>query len=68
MPTVKANEREFTGKVISWLNEAISRGSYPFEAVSSEASLKTSAQTTNFPDIQIWLNRKVDYGIYIELE
>lgn len=62
MPDVKANEREFMSQVNIWLNEAISQGVYPFETVSSEASLKTSAKTTNFPDIQIWLNRKADVG------
>jgi len=56
--TVKANEREFSGQVVTWLNEAISQGSYPFEIASSEASLKVSSTETNFPDIQIWLNRK----------
>ena len=58
MSTVKANEREFSGQVVTWLNEAISQGSYPFEIASSEASLKVSSTETNFPDIQIWLNRK----------
>ncbi|MBI3753161.1 MAG: N-6 DNA methylase, partial [Deltaproteobacteria bacterium] len=62
MSTIKANEREFMSQVNIWLNEAISHGAYPFEAVSSEASLKTSAKTTNFPDIQIWLSRKSGTG------
>lgn len=45
-----------------WLNEAISQGSYSFEAASSEPSIKVSSATTNFPDIQIWLNRKAGMG------
>lgn len=62
MTTVKANEREFMSQVISWLNEAISQGSYPFEIASSEASLKVSSKGTNFPDIQIWLSRESGMG------
>lgn len=58
MTRVKTTEREFTGQVIFWLNEAISQGSYPFERASSEASLKVSSTETNFPDIQVWLNRE----------
>lgn len=50
------------GQVISWLNEAISQGSYPFDIVSSEASVKTAFTTTNFPDVQIWLNRTSNMG------
>ena len=38
MPDVKANEREFTGQVLIWLNEAISHGTYPFEIASQETS------------------------------
>lgn len=62
MPDVKANEREFASQVISWLNEAISQGSYPFEAASGEVSLKISEKKTNFPDVQIWLNREAGMG------
>ena len=62
MPTVNANEDEFKGQVITWLDEAISQGSYSFDVASSEASLKVSSTTTNFPDIQIWLNRASGMG------
>lgn len=40
MPDIKSDEREFTGQVISWLNEFITKGSYPFEVASSEHSIK----------------------------
>ena len=62
MPNVNANEREFMSQVISWLNEVISYGSYPFDIASSETSVKVSSTTTNFPDIQIWLNRASGVG------
>ncbi len=61
MPDIKSNEREFTGQVISWLNEFIRKGSYPFEVASSEHSLKVK-EKTKFPDVQIWLNRKAKQG------
>jgi len=59
---VKANEREFMSQVVSWLNEELSQGSYPFEIASSEASLKVSHEKTKFPDVQIWLNREAGVG------
>ena len=62
MPNVNANEREFMSQVISWLNEVISYGSYPFDIASSETSVKISSSTTNFPDIQIWVNRASGVG------
>ncbi len=61
MPDIKSNEREFTGQVISWLNEFITKGSYPFEVASSEPSIKVK-EKTKFPDVQIWLNRKALQG------
>ncbi len=57
-----ANEREFMGQAVSWLNEAISQESYPLDIASSEVSLKASATKTNFPDIQIWVNRAAGSG------
>lgn len=62
MPTVKANEREFMSQVISWLNEFLSSGTYPFETASSDPSIKMSGEKTKFPDVQIWLNRLAKQG------
>ncbi|MEO5359059.1 MAG: hypothetical protein H7843_01285 [Nitrospirota bacterium] len=42
MSDIISNEREFTSQVISWLNEFLKDGDYPFEAASSEHSLKIS--------------------------
>ncbi|MEW5947138.1 MAG: N-6 DNA methylase [bacterium] len=61
MTDIKSNEREFMSQVDSWLNEFLKTGSYPFEVVSSEASVKSEG-TTKFPDVQIWLNRKANQG------
>lgn len=62
MTDIKSNEREFMTQVISWLNEFLKAGSYPFEVVSSDPSVKVESKKTKFPDIQIWLNRKASQG------
>jgi len=62
MADIKANEREFSGQVVVWLNELISSGSYPFENITGETSVKTSGESTKFPDVKIWLNRSTKQG------
>jgi type I restriction-modification system DNA methylase subunit len=62
MLTVKTNEREFMSQVISWLNEFLGAGTYPFELASSDPSVKVSDKKTKFPDVQIWLNRLAQQG------
>jgi type I restriction-modification system DNA methylase subunit len=62
MAEVHSNEREFSGQVIVWLNEFIGNGSYPFENVTGETSVKALGETTKFPDVQIWLNRATKQG------
>ena len=57
MPTVKTTENEFRSQVISWLNEFIGTGTYPFEVASSDPSITVAEGETRFPDIQVWLNR-----------
>ena len=55
MPDVKSNENEFSGQVIFWLDEFLIVGSYPFDVVSSDPSVKVTEKQTKFPDVQIWL-------------
>jgi len=62
MSIVKSNEREFMSQAISWLNEFMSSGAYPFELATSEPSIKVSEKGTKFPDVQIWLNRLAHQG------
>ncbi|QNT76117.1 HsdM family class I SAM-dependent methyltransferase [Dehalogenimonas etheniformans] len=62
MPDVKSNEREFSSQVVSWLNEFISTGTYPFKDVTGETSIRTVGETTKFPDVQIWLDRSAKQG------
>ncbi|MBI5212155.1 MAG: hypothetical protein HY957_02130, partial [Nitrospirae bacterium] len=49
MPDVKSNEREFMSQVISWLNEFLKSGTYPFEVASSESSLKIAVNPPSPP-------------------
>jgi len=49
-------------QVVSWLNEFLGAGSYPFELASSDPSVKVSGKKTKFPDIQIWVNRLAQLG------
>jgi type I restriction-modification system DNA methylase subunit len=62
MADIKTTENEFRSQVVSWLNEFIKDGSYPFEVASSDPSLKVSEKKTKFPDVQMWLNRKAQQG------
>lgn len=62
MAEIKSNEREFMGQVVSWLNEILKSGSYPFETASSETSVKVEEKKTKFPDVQIWINRQAGSG------
>jgi type I restriction-modification system DNA methylase subunit len=62
MAETKSNEREFTGQVVSWFNEYLRDGNYPFKIVSSEPSIKTDEKKTRFPDVQVWINRQAGMG------
>ena len=57
MSTVKTTENEFRSQVVSWLYEFIQVGTYPFEDVSSDPSIRIEEGEIRFPDIQVWLNR-----------
>src|SRR3990170_5321216 len=62
MADIKTTEGEFRGLVGNWLNEFLAKGSYPFELVTTDPSIKVSDDKTRFPDIQIWFNRKAQQG------
>ncbi|MCG6551883.1 MAG: N-6 DNA methylase [Candidatus Magnetominusculus sp. LBB02] len=62
MSDIKSNEREFQGQVISWLNEFLKDGGYPFEIATSETSVKVAENETNFPDVGLWVNRQANQG------
>ncbi|MFB3895821.1 MAG: class I SAM-dependent DNA methyltransferase [bacterium] len=56
--TIKTNEREFSGQVVSWLNQILQSGNYPFETVTGETSIRIKEESTRYPDTAIWLDRK----------
>ena len=62
MLEIRSNEREFNSQVITWLNEFVRGGSYPFDNVTGETSVKVARETTKFPDVQVWLNRAAKQG------
>ncbi|MEW6050246.1 MAG: hypothetical protein AB1644_04190 [Candidatus Zixiibacteriota bacterium] len=55
---IATNEREFTGQVVSWLNELLDHGAYPFREITGETTIHTGKKKLRFPDVQLWLNRK----------
>ncbi|MDP3024270.1 MAG: hypothetical protein Q8O10_01915, partial [candidate division Zixibacteria bacterium] len=62
MTDIKTTENEFRGLVIHWLSELFERGSYPFEHVTSDPSIKVEEGKSRYPDVQIWFNRKAEQG------
>lgn len=62
MAEVKSNENEFKSQVTSWLSSLLSKGTYPFQEVSSDPSVKGKQARTKFPDVQVWLNRRAKLG------
>jgi len=62
MLEIRSNEPEFSSQVIVWLNEFISGGSYPFDNITGETSVKVAGETTKFHDVQVWLNRATKQG------
>jgi len=55
MAKTKANEREFAGQVISWIQERIAQGGLPFENATQDSGLYGLEQV-KFPDILVTLD------------
>jgi len=55
MAKTKANEREFQGRVIAWIQEQISHGGLPFENATNDSTLY-GLQTVRFPDVLLTLD------------
>ncbi len=62
MSKVKTTEGEFRGQVVTWLNSHLKDNPCPFELVTADPSVKISDKETNFPDVQLWINRKAGQG------
>lgn len=57
MQTIKRNERDWTGQLISWLKDAINKGQTSFEDATNDTSVKLSSGRTKFPDILLFSNK-----------
>lgn len=55
MAKTRANEREFQGRVIAWIQEQISHWGLPFENATNDSTLY-SLQTVRFPDVLLMLD------------
>ena len=55
MAKTRANEREFQGQVIAWIQKQISHGSLPFENATSDSTLY-GLPTVRFPDVLLTLD------------
>jgi type I restriction-modification system DNA methylase subunit len=55
MAKTKANEREFAGQVIHWIQEQLKEGGLPFENVTNDSGLY-GLPTVKFPDVLLTLD------------
>ena len=58
MNTIKRNERDWAGQLISWLKEAISKGQTSFEDVTNDTSVRMNSGRTKYPDILLFSNKR----------
>jgi len=61
MTEITANEREFQGYVLKWINDIVKSGSYEVKEASIETGVKDV--TTKFPDIILWKSRESQNAI-----
>ena len=57
MPSIKRNERDWAGQLISWLKYAITKGQTSFEDATNDTSVRLSSGRTKFPDILLFSNK-----------
>jgi len=57
MAKIKANEREFQGKVISWILKQIETRTLPFQNATNDSSLY-GLNTVRFPDVLLTLDKE----------
>lgn len=55
MPKTKATEREFQGKVVTWIQKMIDQGGLSFQGVTQDSSLY-GLDTVRFPDVLLTLD------------
>lgn len=55
--TIRRNERDWTGQLVSWLKEAINKGQTVFEDITNDSSLSGNRGNTKFPDILLFTDK-----------
>lgn len=69
MQSIKSNEREFQSQFINWLVEQNRNNNSIFDTVTGETSLLSDEETSKFPDVVVWNNRKEKEAfIFLELK
>ena len=57
MASIKRNERDWAGQLISWIKEAINKGQTSFEDATNDTGVKLSSGRTKFPDILLFSDK-----------
>jgi len=55
--SIKRNERDWAGQLISWIKSAIDKGETVFEDVTNDTSVKMDSGRTKFPDILLFMDK-----------
>ncbi|MCM1141624.1 MAG: SAM-dependent methyltransferase [Muribaculum sp.] len=57
MSTIRRNERDWAGQLISWLKDAINKGQTSFEDATNDTGVRLSSGRTKFPDILLFSDK-----------
>ncbi|MDR3365883.1 MAG: N-6 DNA methylase [Prevotellaceae bacterium] len=55
--SIKRNERDWAGQLISWIKSAIESGTTVFEDATNDTGIKTESGKTKFPDILLFTDK-----------
>jgi hypothetical protein len=55
--SIKRNERDWAGQLISWIKSAIESGTTVFEDATNDTGVKMESGRTKFPDILLFTNK-----------
>lgn len=54
---MKRNERDWAGQLISWIKDAINKGTTAFEDATNDTGVKMTSGRTKFPDILLFTDK-----------
>jgi len=55
--TIKRNERDWAGQLISWIKSAIENGTTIFEDATNDTGVKMESGRTKYPDVLLFTNK-----------